>query len=227
MLTKALLVRLEALPGKESELAEFLKGARAIVMDEPGTVAWFAIQFSPSTFGVYDVFPDDESRDAHLAGGVGQRSDRTPVSSSLNLRSRRSTFSPRRSRDNPRRGSLGSTWWRACAGPGGGPDRPHPPRRPHSCSLRRSEHLERRLAGWRWEHLVEPFQLRRTEADLHRGAVLRHARRSGGFHDGEHLRVVAAPRRAPTGPGSLPSWRPCHGPRGARAAGRGRPGSKP
>lgn len=72
MLTKALLVRLEALPGKESELAEFLKGARAIVMDEPGTVAWFAIQFGPSTFGVYDVFPDDQARDAHLAGGVGQ-----------------------------------------------------------------------------------------------------------------------------------------------------------
>src|SRR6476659_6666232 len=72
MLTKALLVRLEALPGKESELAEFLEGARSIVMDEPGTVAWFAIQFGPSTFGVYDVFPDDEARDAHLAGGVGQ-----------------------------------------------------------------------------------------------------------------------------------------------------------
>lgn len=72
MLTKALLVRLEALPGKEVELADFLKGARSIVMDEPGTVAWFAIQFGPSTFGVYDVFPDDEARDAHLAGGVGQ-----------------------------------------------------------------------------------------------------------------------------------------------------------
>ena len=72
MLTKALLVRLEALPGKEAELAAFLKGARSIVMDEPGTVAWFAIQFGPSTFGVYDVFPDDEARDAHLAGGVGQ-----------------------------------------------------------------------------------------------------------------------------------------------------------
>ncbi|WP_439658636.1 putative quinol monooxygenase [Lentzea sp. HUAS TT2] len=72
MLTKALLVRLEALPGKEAELAEFLTQARAIVMEEPGTVAWFAIQFGPSTFGVYDVFPDDEARDAHLAGGVGQ-----------------------------------------------------------------------------------------------------------------------------------------------------------
>ena len=72
MLTKALLVRLEALPGKEQELADFLTEARTIVMDEPGTVAWFAIQFGPSTFGVYDVFPDDDARDAHLAGGVGQ-----------------------------------------------------------------------------------------------------------------------------------------------------------
>ena len=72
MLTKALLVRLEALPGKEQELADFLAGARSIVMAEPGTVAWFALQLGPSTFGVFDVFPDDEARDAHLAGGVGQ-----------------------------------------------------------------------------------------------------------------------------------------------------------
>lgn len=72
MVTKALLVRLEALPGKESDLADFLQGARSIVMDEPGTVAWFALQLGPSTFGVYDVFPDDAARDAHLAGGVGQ-----------------------------------------------------------------------------------------------------------------------------------------------------------
>lgn len=72
LLTKALLVRLEALPGKEAELADFLTGARDIVMQEPGTVAWFAIQLGPSTFGVFDVFPDDEARDAHLAGGVVQ-----------------------------------------------------------------------------------------------------------------------------------------------------------
>jgi len=72
VLSKALLVRLEALPGKESELADFLTEARSIVMEEPGTVAWFAIRFGPTTFGVYDVFPDDEARDAHLAGGVGQ-----------------------------------------------------------------------------------------------------------------------------------------------------------
>ena len=72
MVRKGLLVRLEALPGKEDELTSFLEGARPIVMEEPGTVAWFAVRFGPSTFGVFDAFPDDEARDAHLAGGVGQ-----------------------------------------------------------------------------------------------------------------------------------------------------------
>jgi quinol monooxygenase YgiN len=72
MVRKGLLVRLEALPGKEDELASFLEGARSIVMEEPGTVAWFAIRIGPSTFGVFDAFPDDEARDAHLAGGIGQ-----------------------------------------------------------------------------------------------------------------------------------------------------------
>ena len=70
MVTKALLVRLEALPGKEDELAGFLKGAREIVMGEPGTTAWFAIQMGPSTFGVFDVFPDDAGRQAHLDGPI-------------------------------------------------------------------------------------------------------------------------------------------------------------
>ena len=70
MVTKALLVRLEALPGKEGELASFLEGARAIVMQEPGTTAWFAIQMGPSTFGIFDVFPDDSGRQAHLSGQV-------------------------------------------------------------------------------------------------------------------------------------------------------------
>lgn len=97
MVTKALLVRLEALPGKESELAEFLRSARAIVMDEPGTVAWFAIQFGPSTFGVYDVFPD-EARGAHLAGGVGQALGPNTGTCAPNPRSRRSTSWRRRSR---------------------------------------------------------------------------------------------------------------------------------
>ncbi len=70
--TKALLVTVEAKPGKEDEVAAFLEGARPIVEGEPATIAWFAIKLGPSTFGVFDAFPDDAGRQAHLAGGVGQ-----------------------------------------------------------------------------------------------------------------------------------------------------------
>jgi quinol monooxygenase YgiN len=66
----ALYVRLEAKPGKESEVETFLKSAVPLVQQEPGTVAWFAIRMGPSTFGIFDAFPDEASRDAHLSGKV-------------------------------------------------------------------------------------------------------------------------------------------------------------
>jgi quinol monooxygenase YgiN len=68
--TKGLLVRFDALPGKEDEVMEFLETGRALVNQEPATTAWFAILFGPSTFGIFDVFPDDAGRDAHLSGPV-------------------------------------------------------------------------------------------------------------------------------------------------------------
>ncbi|MDD7833795.1 MULTISPECIES: putative quinol monooxygenase [Paenarthrobacter] len=72
MIEVALLVTLKARAGKEKEVAEFLRSARSIVEQEEGTRAWFALQFDESTFGVFDVFPDDEARQTHLSGGVGQ-----------------------------------------------------------------------------------------------------------------------------------------------------------
>lgn len=63
---------LKAKPGKEQDVAEFLRSARSVVEQEQGTRAWFALKFDDSTFGVFDVFPDDEARQTHLAGGVGQ-----------------------------------------------------------------------------------------------------------------------------------------------------------
>jgi len=66
----ALLVRLEAKPGKESDVENFLKGGLAVVQDEPATTAWFAIRLGPSTFGIFDAFPDDAGRQAHLTGRV-------------------------------------------------------------------------------------------------------------------------------------------------------------
>lgn len=66
----ALFVKLRAKPGKESEVEDFLKAGLSIVQEEPLTIAWFAIRMGPSTFGIFDAFPDDAGRQAHLAGRV-------------------------------------------------------------------------------------------------------------------------------------------------------------
>jgi len=70
MVTTALLVRLEAKPGMESDVESFLKSGLAIVEEEPATIAWFAIRLGPTTFGIFDAFPDDAGRQAHLSGRV-------------------------------------------------------------------------------------------------------------------------------------------------------------
>jgi quinol monooxygenase YgiN len=69
-ITKGLVVMLEAKRGRETDLAQFLTTAQQLVADEPGTVAWFAFQTGPTSFGIFDVFPDEAARHAHLAGPV-------------------------------------------------------------------------------------------------------------------------------------------------------------
>ena len=70
MVKVALLVRLEAKPGKEEAVAAFLRGGLAIVEEEPATISWYALRLGPSTFGIFDTFPDEAGRQAHLAGRV-------------------------------------------------------------------------------------------------------------------------------------------------------------
>ncbi|MDQ3363239.1 MAG: antibiotic biosynthesis monooxygenase [Actinomycetota bacterium] len=65
-----LLVRIEALPGRESEVEQFLQGGLALVDEEPDTITWYAIRLGPTTFGIFDTFPDDSGRQAHLSGQV-------------------------------------------------------------------------------------------------------------------------------------------------------------
>lgn len=55
MITKGLLVRLEANPGMDRSVEDFLCPALALVQDEPHTVAWFARRHGHD---VVDVFPD-------------------------------------------------------------------------------------------------------------------------------------------------------------------------
>ncbi len=70
MVRVALAVKLEAKPGKEKEVAAFLKGGLALANQEAATTVWFALQFGPSTFGIFDAFPDDSGRRAHLNGPI-------------------------------------------------------------------------------------------------------------------------------------------------------------
>ena len=68
MVNVALYVPLEAKPGKEAELEQFLRDGQALAEQEPGTTAWFALRMGPTTFAIFDAFPDDDARQSHLNG---------------------------------------------------------------------------------------------------------------------------------------------------------------
>jgi quinol monooxygenase YgiN len=72
MVTVGLLVTLEAKPGREADVQRFLEGGLALVNEEPETTAWFAIRMGPTTYGIFDVFPSDAGRQAHLQGRVAE-----------------------------------------------------------------------------------------------------------------------------------------------------------
>ena len=70
MVKVALFVKREAKPGKEAAVENFLKNGLPVVMEEPATITWYGIKLGPSTFGIFDTFPDDAGRQAHLTGRV-------------------------------------------------------------------------------------------------------------------------------------------------------------
>jgi quinol monooxygenase YgiN len=72
MVTQGLLARLEVRPGKDAEAEVFLRSALAKVQSEPGTSAWFAVRFGRSDYGIFDAFPDEDGRQAHLNGAVAR-----------------------------------------------------------------------------------------------------------------------------------------------------------
>jgi quinol monooxygenase YgiN len=72
MVTVGLLVTLQAKPGREGDVQRFLEGGLALVNEEPDTTAWFAIRMGPTTYGIFDVFPSDAGRLAHLQGRVAE-----------------------------------------------------------------------------------------------------------------------------------------------------------
>jgi quinol monooxygenase YgiN len=72
MLSLGLFVRLEAKPGKEQDVAAFLKQGLQLAQQEKTTPLWFALRLGPSTFGVFDAFHDESGRQAHLSGSIAQ-----------------------------------------------------------------------------------------------------------------------------------------------------------
>lgn len=72
MIDRALFVRVEAKEGKEDEVENFLRSALDDVMEEEGTIDWYAVRFGPRDFAIFDTFGSEKDRLAHLAGKVGR-----------------------------------------------------------------------------------------------------------------------------------------------------------
>ncbi len=68
----AIWAQLEAKPGKEKELEDFLKSAQPLAEREPGTVTWYAIKMGPGKYGIFDTFNDENGRNAHLNGEIAK-----------------------------------------------------------------------------------------------------------------------------------------------------------
>jgi quinol monooxygenase YgiN len=68
---KAFYILIEARPGREDEVLQMLRDIRACVEDEPATGPWYAVRHSPTTFAIFEAFPNIAGRDAHVAGGGG------------------------------------------------------------------------------------------------------------------------------------------------------------
>jgi quinol monooxygenase YgiN len=72
MPTVALLARLEAKPGKEDEVAAFLKQGLQLANQEATTPIWFALRLGPTTFAIFDAFKDEAGRQNHLNGPIAK-----------------------------------------------------------------------------------------------------------------------------------------------------------
>ena len=64
--------QLQAKPGKEKELEEFLKSAQPLAERERATLSWYAIKMGPGNYAIFDTFADDQGRDAHLNGEIAK-----------------------------------------------------------------------------------------------------------------------------------------------------------
>ncbi len=68
----AIWAQMEAKPGKEQEVEEFLKSAQPMAEQEQGTTTWYALKIGPNKYGIFDTFADEQARDAHVHGEIAK-----------------------------------------------------------------------------------------------------------------------------------------------------------
>src|SRR3954471_5818325 len=68
----AIWAQLEAKPGKEKEVEEFLKSAQPLAEREEGTLTWYAVKLGPGKYAIFDTFADENGRNAHLNGEIAK-----------------------------------------------------------------------------------------------------------------------------------------------------------
>jgi quinol monooxygenase YgiN len=68
----AIWAEVEAKPGKEQAVADFLKSAQGLAEKEQGTITWYAVKLGGAKFGIFDTFADEKGREAHLNGEIAK-----------------------------------------------------------------------------------------------------------------------------------------------------------
>ena len=68
----AIWAEIEAKPGKETEVENFLKSAQPLAENEPQTVTWYAMKLGGPKFGIFDTFADEKGREAHIQGEIAK-----------------------------------------------------------------------------------------------------------------------------------------------------------
>lgn len=68
---KGFWIEVEARPGREDETLEMLRDILAQVEGEPATGPWYAVRLGPTSFAIFETFPDIAGRNTHITGGGG------------------------------------------------------------------------------------------------------------------------------------------------------------
>jgi len=70
MAKAGLLIDMKSKPGQDEAVANLFRSVLPMAREDPNTTAWIAVRFARDHYGIFDVFPDGRSREAHLSGSL-------------------------------------------------------------------------------------------------------------------------------------------------------------